>query len=39
MRLSHPKGSAVDILADGTDEQKALDAVVEIIGKEFPSTI
>ena len=35
MRLSHPKGSAVDILADGTDEQKALDAVVEEIRKEF----
>lgn len=38
MRLSHPRGSAVDVLADGTDEQKALDAVVETIGKEFTLT-
>ena len=35
MRLSHPKGSAIDILADGTDEQKALDAIVEEFQKEF----
>lgn len=35
MRLSHPKGSAVDILADGTDELRALDAVIETIEKEF----
>lgn len=35
MRLSHPRGSSVDILADGTDEQKALEAVVKEIQKEF----
>lgn len=35
MRLSHPKGSPVDILADGADEQNALNAVVGEIQKEF----
>lgn len=35
MRLSHPKGASVDILADGTDEQKALEAVINEIQKEF----
>lgn len=35
MRLSHPKGSPVDILADGADEQNALNAIVGEIQKEF----
>ena len=35
MRLSHPQGSTVDVLADGTDEQKALNAVMEEIRREF----
>lgn len=35
MRLGHPGGASVDILADGPDEQKALAAVTDVIQKEF----
>lgn len=35
MRLSHPKGSAVDILADGTDEETAITGVIQAIQEEF----
>ncbi len=35
MRLSHPDGSSLELLADGTDEQAAVEAVLEVIKKEF----
>ena len=35
MRLSHPKGSSVDILADGPDESSALEEIVETVQQEF----
>lgn len=35
MRLSHPKGAAVDLLADGPDEQAALEAVAKAVRKAF----
>ena len=35
MRLSHPKGSSVDILADGPDEATAITGVIQAIQEEF----
>lgn len=35
MRLGHPDGSSIDLMADGPDEQAALEAVVEAIQNEF----
>ena len=35
MRLSHPKGSSVDILADGPDETTAITGVIQAIQEEF----
>lgn len=35
MRLGHPKGSSLDLMADGSDEQAALEAVLETMQKEF----
>ena len=37
MRLSQPKGSAVDILADGPDETSAADQVLKTIQSAFVS--
>ena len=35
MRLSHPKGAAVDIMADGPDETAALEDISETIQNAF----
>lgn len=35
MRLSHPDGASVDILADGPDEADALQGVEEAVREEF----
>lgn len=35
MRLSHPKGSPLELLADGPDENAALEAVMDVMKKEF----
>ncbi len=35
MRLGHPNGIPVDLLADGPDEQDALEAVLDVMEKEF----
>ncbi|MCI8598382.1 MAG: HPr family phosphocarrier protein [Lachnospiraceae bacterium] len=35
MRLGHPKGAPLEIWADGSDEEAALKAVLEVIKKEF----
>ena len=35
MRLSHPKGSYVDILADGPDETTAITGMVKAMQEEF----
>ena len=29
------KGSTIDLIADGTDEKEAVDALVELIGSDF----
>lgn len=38
MRLGHPDGTPVDLLADGPDELEALEAVLHVIQKEFSAT-
>lgn len=35
MKLGHPKGTPVDLMADGFDEQAALEAVYKAMQKEF----
>ena len=35
MRLSHPDGSSLELLIDGPDEQAAMEAVLDVIKKEF----
>lgn len=35
MRLGHPGGTPVELFADGPDEQEALKAVLEAVGKAF----
>lgn len=35
MKLGHPKGSPLDLMADGFDEQAALDAVLKTMQEEF----
>ena len=37
MRLSHPKGTAVDIMADGPDETAALEEITAAIQNAFVS--
>lgn len=35
MRLGHPNGASIDLMADGPDEQDALEAVSTAIQNEF----
>ncbi len=35
MRLGHPDGASIDLMADGPDEQAALEAVSNAIQNEF----
>lgn len=35
MRLSHPNGSPVELMADGSDEASAIDGVLKAVENEF----